>query len=108
MDYNMESQGCVSLSSTDYEIHATHDNTKNVFNFFDMAKFLNMPCAGQSINIYQDNQSCSGTLTSGGFQICQTHCGAGALYLRKVVRGVLKLEYIPTALQPTTQVLNPH
>ena len=101
VDYKMEQQGCMSLSSTDAEIHSTFAGVKRAVYFFEMAKFLDMPNAGKPIRIYQDSQPCIDILTSGAVSKRVKHIAVPVHYVyEKVVKGIVDMEHIPTALQP--------
>ena len=101
VDYKHEQQGCMSLHSTDGEIIATLAGAKKGVYFFELAKFLDLPSAGQPIKIYQDSQPCIDICNNGIISNRAKHIAVPALYIHdKVTRKFIELEYIPTSLQP--------
>ena len=96
VDYKMEQQGCMSLSSTNTEIHATFAGTKRAVYFFEIAKFLDMLNARKLIRIYQDSQPCIDTLTSSAVSKHDKHIAMLVNYVYKiVVKGIVNMKDIP-------------
>ena len=58
VDYKFEQQSCISLHSTDTEVQATFTGGKKACYFFELARFLDLPTAGDPITIYQDSEPC--------------------------------------------------
>ena len=81
VDYKMEQQKYLSLSSTDAESHTTFSGTKRAVYFFEITKFLDMPNAGQPIRIYQDSQPYTDILTSGAVSKHAKHIAVPVHYV---------------------------
>ena len=101
VDWKVEQQGCISISSTDSEVQSTFTGTKRALYFFDVARFLDMPSAGEPIRIYQDSQPCIDIVTSGSISKRVKHIAVPVHFIyEKVFKRYIDFEHIPTALQP--------